>query len=224
MEVPHFFSHKYVGMEMLQRGQEEWQMCKIVKDFVSENTAELRQDTSTYFSNVVGSTNTVVRFATLMSKSFLTPTAAVIYLLARACNAHTRVHFVNYTWSTVCNNIPYYVAVEFAAVRDQFILLSSIEQESVEVVVGQLQVCSHDTVDNFDEFEDDNDDVDMDPVQSVCSESSVLRDVTDQCEALYVNECSMTLRRLTWQQCYPQLGCEGFMLGPCITCKLGCLD
>ncbi len=209
MEMPHYFSHKYAGLQMLFWGQEEWQMCKIVKDFVSENTVELKEDTSQYFSTVSGPMHSVVRFATQMCKRFMSATPALIYLLARACNAHTRVHFKNCTWSTVSEKVLYYVAVEFAAVHDRFVMLSSLDQESVEVMIGQIAVCSHDFV---------YDDMDMDvnnnafesvqqEVESVCSEVSSVFDVPHpQMDDTNVKECSVSLTRLSHVQCFPQSG------------------
>ncbi len=59
MQVPHYFAHVYAGMEFLERGQEEWQMCQIVKKFVSENVVELKDDTKQYFKNIGGKQSVV---------------------------------------------------------------------------------------------------------------------------------------------------------------------
>ncbi len=168
MEMPHLFSHKYAGITMLFRGQEEWQMCKIVSEFVHDNSAELKDDTKQYFSTMVGPTNSVVQLAMQMCKRFMYPTAAMIYLFARACNAHTCVHFANCTWSTVHDHLPYYVAVELAAVGDWYVLLTSLEQDTMEFVVGQIQVWSHEFAVN-DAFAEDDESVCSEPVSS-CDE------------------------------------------------------
>ena len=140
-----------VSMEFLERGKEEWQMCQIVKKFVSENVAELKDDTKEYFENV-GVKQSVVRLSTQLSKRFLPPSPEVVYLFARTCNVHTCVHFVNGSWSTVNNNVPYYVALELAAVGDNFVMLTLLDKEAVEVVVGQIQVCSHVESENDDDL------------------------------------------------------------------------
>ncbi len=116
MEVPHYFAHVYAGLEMLDRGQEEVQMCDIVKAFVHDNLSELKNNTEEYFSHPGQGATSVVRYVNAMTKKFVLPTAALVYLMARACNAHTRVHFSNCVWSTVDDNCAYYVAVELAAV------------------------------------------------------------------------------------------------------------
>ncbi len=53
MQLPHLFSHKYCGMEFLERGQEEWQMCQLISTFVNENKSELLDATKEYFKSGV---------------------------------------------------------------------------------------------------------------------------------------------------------------------------
>ncbi len=104
-------------------------MCGIVKTFVHENMNELKTDTEEYFSHLRWGATSLVRYVNAMTKKFLPPTAALFYLLARACNAHTRVHFANCIWSTVHEGYAYYIAVDLAAVGDRFVMLESLEQE-----------------------------------------------------------------------------------------------
>ena len=45
MRLLHMFSHKYCGMEFLERGKEEWQICQMAASFVKDNKQELEEDT-----------------------------------------------------------------------------------------------------------------------------------------------------------------------------------
>lgn len=59
-------------------------------------------------------------------------------MLARACNAHTRIFFRDYVWSTVASNLSFYVAVNLAVVGSQFVALRSHEEEPIACVVGEV--------------------------------------------------------------------------------------
>ncbi len=139
MQFPHLFAHAYADMEMLVCGQEEWQMTQIVHAFVKENNKELTEDTQNYFSRLPGK-QSVSRYALSLSRKFLKPDAAQVYLLAHACNIHTRVRFMNCVWSTIEASLSHYVALDVAAVGKNFVPLCSLEQESIECVVGHIQI------------------------------------------------------------------------------------
>ncbi len=123
MQLPHIFAHKYCGMEFLERSKEEWQMCQIVCNFMKENKKELESETKDFFLSPTCAAKTLVRYCTALSKKFQPPEALQVFLLARACNAHTRIFFRDYVWSTVASNLSFYVAVNLAVVGTEFILL-----------------------------------------------------------------------------------------------------
>ncbi len=72
-----------------------------------------------------------------------------VYLLVRACNAHTRVFFKDCVWNTVSNDLSFYVAVNLAVVGSQFLLLRSHEQEMVQCVIGEIRVVTDCDVDSL---------------------------------------------------------------------------
>ncbi len=201
MELPHYFAHVYAGLEMLQRGQEEVQMCGILKSFVHENLSELKSDTEEYFSHPGQGATSVVRYVNSMMKKFVPATAALVYLMARGCNAHTCVYFANCVWSTVDDNCAYYITVELAAVGQRFVLLESLEQEKFKVVVGEIKVL-HDPDDALpgDEFEGEE-------LVSVSSDDS------DYCELMHpqspvqvsTKECAVQVKCLPMRRCFPQV-------------------
>ncbi len=85
-----------------------------------------------------------------------------LYLFARACNAHTRVHFQNCTWSTVYDDRAYYMALDLAAVGWTFVPLHSLDQEKLQCVIGQVQVLVDPTVLGYSlEVCDDNSESDL---------------------------------------------------------------
>ena len=139
MQLPHIFSHVYAGMEMLHCGQEEWQMCQIVRAFVKENAKELGHDTASYFE-AVSDNKSVSRYVYSLSRNFQPPDALQTYLFARACNAHTRVHFANCVWSTVDEVCSYYVALDISVIGNNFVPLCSLDQETIECVVGEVRI------------------------------------------------------------------------------------
>ncbi len=135
MHLPHIFTHVYAGLQMLERGREEWNMCKILSKFVEENKREISDATKVYFKPF---STSVTRFSTALTKRFRAPNAAQVYLFVRACNAHTRMYFSNCTWTTLEWDHSFYVAVHLAAIGDNFVVLSHPEQETFECVVGQI--------------------------------------------------------------------------------------
>ncbi len=128
MQLPHIFVHVYAGMEMLLRGQEEWQMCQIVRQFVKENAKEIADDTASYFEGL-GENKSASQYVYSLSRNFQTPDALQTYLFACACNAHTRVHFSNFVWSTVDETKSYYVALDIGVIGKNFVPLCSLDQE-----------------------------------------------------------------------------------------------
>ncbi len=198
MEVPHYFAHVYAGLEMLYRGQEEVQMCGIVKQYVTENVNELKSDTAEYFSQ--GGPRSVMRYVNSMTKKFVPPSAALVYLMARACNAHTRVHFANCVWSTLDDNHAYYVAVELAAVGDHFLVLESLEQETLEVVVGEIKVL-RDPGDEWLYAEVKPADV----VSVSSSESGEFCASQSVMEQVVTKACAVQVQCLPIRQCFPQV-------------------
>ncbi len=138
MQLPHLFAHIYAGLEMLERGKQEWQMCQILHCFVKENLQDLSEDTQQYFSTLPGK-QSVARYAWSLSCPFQKPDACQVYLFARACNAHTRVHFANCVWSTLDDKLSYYVVVDIAVIGKNFVPLKSVEKEMFECVVGEVQ-------------------------------------------------------------------------------------
>ena len=139
MQLPHIFVHVYAGMEMLLRGQEEWQMCQIVRQFVKDNAKEIADDTASYFEGL-GGNKSASRYVYSLSWNFQTPDALQTYLFARACNAHTRVHFSNFVWSTVDESKSYYVALDIGVIGKNFVPLCSLDQERIECVVGEIRI------------------------------------------------------------------------------------
>ncbi len=137
MAVPHIFAHVYAGLEMLQRGQEEWQMCQIVRTFMKENQEEMQCDTEEYFSSLPGK-QTMAHYVWSLSRNFQQFDAAQVYLFACACNSHTRVHFSNYVWSTIEHNLAHYVALDVAVVGGALMPLCSVDHKAVSCVVGKV--------------------------------------------------------------------------------------
>ncbi len=138
MQLPHLFAHIYAGIEMLQRGREEWQLCQIMRLFVKENQHELTEDTQAYFRGL-GGKQTIARYAWSLSRHFQKPDACQLYLLSQACNAHTRLHFANCVWSTIDAFRHYYVVVDLAVIGKNFVLLHSLDQEKIKCVVGEVK-------------------------------------------------------------------------------------
>ncbi len=138
MAVPHIFAHVYAGLEMLNRGQEEWQMCQIVHKFMKENQEEMKCDTEEYFSSLPRK-QTVAHYVWSLSQNFQQFDAAQVYLFARACNSHTRVHFSNYVWSTIEHKLSHYVALDIAVVGGALMPLCSVDHEAVSCIVGEVQ-------------------------------------------------------------------------------------
>ncbi len=114
-------------------------MCQVVNSFVKQNLQELKDDTKAFFNSLPGK-QSVGRYALSLSRKFQPADVAQIYLFARACNAHTHVHFQNCTWSTVHDDLAYYVALDLATVGTMFVPLHSLYQEKMECVIGQVQV------------------------------------------------------------------------------------
>ncbi len=201
MEIPHYFAHVYAGLEMLQHGQEEFQMCCIVKQFVHDNLTEMKCDTNDYFSQLRGCVHSLVRFVNAITKKFVPPSPALVYLLARACNVHTHVHFKNCVWSTVDDNYAYYVAVDLVAVGDHFVMLQSLEQEQIEVVVGEVKVlCDPDNWWATESVPDEN--------VSVSSEYSDFEPLSPTPPDVSTKECSVHVTRLPLRKCFPQVFCK----------------
>ncbi len=113
-------------------------MCQILQSFVKDNQQELSEDTQQYFSKFPGK-QTVARYAWSLSRHFQKPNACQVYLFARACNAHTRVHFANCVWSTVHDNLSYYVALDIAVIGENFVPLKCLEQETFACIVGEVK-------------------------------------------------------------------------------------
>ncbi len=199
MEVPHYFAHVSAGLEILYRGQEEVQMCGIVKRFVHENLAELKNDTDNYLSHPRWGATSVVRYVNSMMKKFVPPSAALFYLMARACNSHTCVHFANCVWSTVHEEYAYYIAVDLAAVGDRFVMLESMEQEHLQVVVGEIKIL----VDPQEAWVDDE--CDSDEIVSVTSNSSDFVEPVIPQSCVQLKECVMRLKRLPIKTCFLQV-------------------
>ncbi len=137
MAVPHIFAHVYAGLEMLQRGQEEWQMCQIVCNFVKENQEEMKCDTEEYFSSLPGK-QTVAHYVWSLSQNFQQLDAEQVYLFVCACNSHTRVHFLNYMWSTIEHNLVHYMALDVAVVGGALMPLCSVNHEAVSCIVSKV--------------------------------------------------------------------------------------
>lgn len=138
MQLPHIFAHVYAGMEMLERGWEEWQMCQIVCTFMKENMQELSSDTKSYFDKL-GGKQTAARYVWSLSRNFQKPDACQLYLFARACNVNTRLHFANCVWSTIDERLSYYIALDLALIGNKFVPLHSFEHETLECVVGEVK-------------------------------------------------------------------------------------
>ncbi len=111
-----------------------------MSNFVKENKKELEDATQEYFKQGCPKLKSVVRYATALSKRFQAPDVLQMYLLARTCNAHMHVFFKDFIWSTVWNNLSFYVAVNIAVVGSQFILLRSHEEEMVETMIGEVRM------------------------------------------------------------------------------------
>ncbi len=138
MVLPHIFAHVYSGLEMLERGKEEWQMCQIVRSFVKDNVNEMKCDTEDYFLSL-SEKQTVSRYVWSLSHNFKPFDAVQVYLFARACNSHTRVHFSNYVLSTIEHTLSHSVALDLAVVGNTVVPLHSIDHEPVSCVVGEVK-------------------------------------------------------------------------------------
>ena len=202
MALPHIFSHKYCGMQFLERGQEEWQMCQLVCSFVKDNKKELEDDTCEYFKSSVVSAKSLVRYATALSKCFQSPDALQLYLLARVCNAHTRVFFQNFVWSTVASNASFYVAVNLAVIGQEFIALRSPEQGTLQCVIGEVRMFVPGEVDSgnvsSEVSENDSNLGEDGEVADSEAESEIV------CDKL-VQNCAVPLKRLPLYIAFPTL-------------------
>ncbi len=197
MQLPHLFSHKYCGMEFLERGQEEWQMCQLISTFVNENKSELLDATRDYFKSGVVPAKSLMRYATSLRKRFQSPDALQIYLLARMCNAHTRVFFKNYVWSTVSSNASFYVVVNLALVGNNFVALRSPEEGQMQCVIREVRMFIGGEVQSMETSADESDN-DSNFGEVSDAESEVV------CEKL-VQECVIKLHRVPLYVAFPTL-------------------
>ena len=206
MQLLHIFFHKYCGLQMFDRGKEEWQMCQLVCDFVKENKKDLDDDTSDFFQQGCSKVKSVVHYATALGKRFQAPDALQVYLLARTCNAHTRVFFKDCMWSTVANDLSFYVAVNIAAVGAKFILLHSHKEEMVQCVIGEVRLlteCDVKSVCSDAESDTTRSDFDSD----VGEDGAVVESDNDSdsiCEKLLM-ECDVNLQRVPLYVAFPDL-------------------
>ncbi len=88
----------------------------------------------------MGDNKSVSRYVYSLSRNFQAPDALQTYLFACACNVHTRVHFANCVWSTVDEAHSYYVALDIGVIGNNFVPLCSLDQETVECVVGEVRI------------------------------------------------------------------------------------
>ncbi len=201
MQLPHLFSHKYCGKEFLEKGQEEWQMCQLISTFVKDNKLELIDATREYFRSGVVPAKTLMRYVSALSKRFQSPDALQIYLLARMCNAHTRVFFKHHVWSTVYSNASFYVAVNLALIGNEFVPLRSPEQGQMQCVIGEVHmfVAGAGAADSGQVSPDMSDnDSNFGEVSDSDADSEVL------CEKL-VQQCAIKLHRIPLYVAFPDL-------------------
>ncbi len=199
MRLPHLFAHKYCGMEFLEWGKEEWQLCQMVASFVKDNKKELMEDTDEFFKSGRAPASSLMHFSTALKKKFQHREALQMYLLARTCNAHTRVFFKNFIWSTVYDNALFYVAVNLAAIRNDFVALHSHEEEMIECVIGEVRMM----VDPYVEMSGSESGSDM-STSKIHSEWPSEVDSEGESDKL-LQECTVVLKWIPLYEAFPTL-------------------
>ncbi len=182
-------------------------MCQLVCSFVRDNKKELEEDTRDFFRQGSCKAKSLMRYATVLGKRFQAPDALQVYLLARACNAHTRIFFKDFVWNTVSNDLSFYVTVNLAVVGSQFVLLCSHEEEMMQCVIGEIRIVTDVDVDSL--HSDEESDVTRSDFDSDVGEDGALIESDDDdasiCEKLLM-QCVVSVKRLLLYEAFPTLG------------------
>ena len=105
--------------------------------------------------------------------------------------------FKNYVWSTVHDNASFYMAVNVAAVGNDFVALRSHEEETIACVIGEVRML----VDDYVCGPDNESDV---AESDVCSQLLTEDERDEVCDKL-LQECTVVMKQVPLYDAFPNL-------------------